>query len=422
MIEAREGRGADALFVGRKPDFSAADVAGACGCVWSGAKFFAIGYDNVLPSKDGDLPGSGTVVKAIEFATDTTATILGKPSRALSLAAEQRFGVAPESILIVGDQVDTDIRLGKGAGWVTALVLTGATNAARANRLGPRLRARRGFARCRPFARVARGQKSLSAGERKAALRGVEGFIFDGDSGGLGPGAADILELLAQREIPVVFVTQDTERSEEAIATDLRARGLRLQADQIVTCGALIVSLLQGPSQKQPVCLIASERQRNLFAGRGVRVAAKDDAALAKIVLIARIGGFSSDELTAACAHRQRRREIPDERTRALLLGRRGPRSRPWRACARHRARHPQTCANAREALSGRWFAFRFAAAWRRGGRDRFRLRQWRPRHPDGSRRGLPQRIDPDGRRGAVRASELHHGFMESCRAAAALG
>ncbi len=140
VIDAREGQGAKALFIGRKPGFSAADVAGACDCVWNGAKLFAVGYDHVLPSKEGDLPGVGAVVKAIEFAVAKTATILGKPSWALSVATERCFDVAPESILVVGDQEYTDIRLGKGAGWLTALVLTGGTNAAEARRLRQRRR------------------------------------------------------------------------------------------------------------------------------------------------------------------------------------------------------------------------------------------------------------------------------------------
>jgi 4-nitrophenyl phosphatase len=139
VIEAREGRGASALFVARKPNFEAADVAGACNCVWNGAKYYAVGYDNVLPSQGGDLPGSGAAVKAIEFVTSTTAVILGKPSRALSMAAERSFGVPPDSILMVGDQVDIDIKLGKGAGWLTALVLTGATDAARAKSLSAKV-------------------------------------------------------------------------------------------------------------------------------------------------------------------------------------------------------------------------------------------------------------------------------------------
>ena len=135
VIDAREGQGAKALFVGRKPNFTAADVVGACNCIWNGAKLFAVGYDHVLPSKDGDLPGVGAVVKAIEFAVAKTATILGKPSRALSDGTERSLGLGPESILVVGDQEYTDIRLGKSAGWLTALVLTGGTNAAEARRL-----------------------------------------------------------------------------------------------------------------------------------------------------------------------------------------------------------------------------------------------------------------------------------------------
>jgi 4-nitrophenyl phosphatase len=143
----------------------------------------------------------------------------------------------------------------------------------------------------------------LSAAQDKAALRRAEGFIFDCDGDLAGPAAAAILELLARRQIPVVFLTEEMERSEEALASDFRAHGLRAEAEQIVTCGALIARELREPSQREPVCMIGDGPHRDNLAARGVRLAPRDSAVPAKILLIASTGGFSADELTLACAH-----------------------------------------------------------------------------------------------------------------------
>jgi 4-nitrophenyl phosphatase len=139
IVDARDGGRARALYMARKPNFSAQDLAGACACIWNGAEFFAVCTDRVLPTKGGDLPGAGAAVRGVEFATRTRAKILGKPSLPLAEAIMRRMDLAPDEILMVGDQVDSDIRLGKNAKWRTALVLTGGTDAARANRLGPKL-------------------------------------------------------------------------------------------------------------------------------------------------------------------------------------------------------------------------------------------------------------------------------------------
>ena len=47
--------------------------------------------------------------------------------------------------------------------------------------------------------------------------------------------------------------------------------------------------------------MIGSAAQRERLAEQGVRLVPADDAGLARIALIASIGGFSADELTKAC-------------------------------------------------------------------------------------------------------------------------
>jgi len=55
---------------------------------------------------------------------------LGKPSEAAREAALSRLGVAAEECLVVGDRLDTDLRMGQQSGMTTALVLSGVSNRA----------------------------------------------------------------------------------------------------------------------------------------------------------------------------------------------------------------------------------------------------------------------------------------------------
>lgn len=55
---------------------------------------------------------------------------MGKPGLALAEALADLTGVPAAQTLFVGDRLSTDIRMGRRAGMVTALVLTGVTSAA----------------------------------------------------------------------------------------------------------------------------------------------------------------------------------------------------------------------------------------------------------------------------------------------------
>jgi 4-nitrophenyl phosphatase len=85
--------------------------------------------DVTIPVEDRTIPGSGAIVGAIEsVAGREPDRILGKPSETAVDAALERFEAPADSLLVVGDRLDTDIALGERAGMTTALVLTGVTD------------------------------------------------------------------------------------------------------------------------------------------------------------------------------------------------------------------------------------------------------------------------------------------------------
>jgi HAD superfamily hydrolase (TIGR01458 family) len=68
---------------------------------------------------------AGGFIAALEAATGARATVCGKPSRHFFDAAVARIGAPPSRILMVGDDVENDIRGAASAGLVPALVRTG---------------------------------------------------------------------------------------------------------------------------------------------------------------------------------------------------------------------------------------------------------------------------------------------------------
>jgi len=135
-------------------------------------------------------------------------------------------------------------------------------------------------------------------------LAGVEGLILDLDgtlhNGGVAaPGAIELLAWLRQRKIPFVFCTQDAEYGEAHVHSRLRAAGLDARQEEIVSGGAAAVAFLKARYDDAPIEAIATPRQGQYFADRGIRLAAKGDKPAALLLLS--YNGFSGGDLDRAC-------------------------------------------------------------------------------------------------------------------------
>lgn len=100
--------------------------------VRSGTMFIGTNPDRTYPLPEGLVPGAGAILAALEAATDTSPTILGKPAPEMYKVALERLGVLAERTLVVGDRLETDIAGGQTLGCKTALVLSGVTKEAAA--------------------------------------------------------------------------------------------------------------------------------------------------------------------------------------------------------------------------------------------------------------------------------------------------
>jgi 4-nitrophenyl phosphatase len=104
-----------------------------------GALFIGTNPDRTFPLPEGQVPGAGAILAALEAATDVSPIIIGKPAPEMYRVALQRLDVTPEQTLVVGDRLETDIIGAQALGCRTALVLSGVTTeeAARSWRPAP---------------------------------------------------------------------------------------------------------------------------------------------------------------------------------------------------------------------------------------------------------------------------------------------
>ncbi len=116
---------ADAVVVGLDRKLTYAALERATWAVRDGALLMATNSDRTFPTEDRLSPGAGSVLAAVEAATDTKAIVIGKPSPVMFEQALERMGTEAGLTACVGDRADTDIVGGQRAGMPTIAVLTG---------------------------------------------------------------------------------------------------------------------------------------------------------------------------------------------------------------------------------------------------------------------------------------------------------
>ncbi len=91
-----------------------------------GAKLIAAAKNRYFKDEDGELSmDAGGFIAALEFAADTEAKLIGKPSREFFHLAVASMGLKPDEVLMVGDDIESDIKGAMDAGLRAALVKTG---------------------------------------------------------------------------------------------------------------------------------------------------------------------------------------------------------------------------------------------------------------------------------------------------------
>jgi len=139
LLEGEAAREADAVVVSGHRGFDYEELLAAKRALDAGAAFVATSRDPTMPYPGGELPGTGSVLAAVETASGRQAEIAGKPERHLFEMAIEALSCSfsgddnekeqmKRRVVMVGDRVSSDIAGGHAAGLETILVLSGTTS------------------------------------------------------------------------------------------------------------------------------------------------------------------------------------------------------------------------------------------------------------------------------------------------------
>lgn len=123
------GDRADWVVIAFDRTFDYAKLTGALQAVRRGARLIATNPDRTCPVEGGEIPDCAAMIGAVEGATGKRVeVIVGKPSRITLDVCLEQMGLRPRDCLMIGDRLETDIRMAREAGMAAALVLTGVTD------------------------------------------------------------------------------------------------------------------------------------------------------------------------------------------------------------------------------------------------------------------------------------------------------
>jgi HAD superfamily hydrolase (TIGR01458 family) len=116
----------DAVLIGDAGDeFTYENMNRAFRLLLEGAPLLAMGNNRYFKETDGYSLDVGPFVAALEYAANTTATVLGKPAPQFFHEAVGELGCAPGEVVMVGDDVVSDVKGAIDAGLQAVLVRTG---------------------------------------------------------------------------------------------------------------------------------------------------------------------------------------------------------------------------------------------------------------------------------------------------------
>ncbi len=128
--ERVDGESADFVVVGLDRRLTYERLNHAAMLARSGASIVATHSSRVYMSNEGPAMAPGPIVKALEFASDRKATVIGKPSPLMFKMALELGACRKESTVMIGDQLETDFEGARRAGIDFVLVKTGVDQSA----------------------------------------------------------------------------------------------------------------------------------------------------------------------------------------------------------------------------------------------------------------------------------------------------
>jgi HAD superfamily hydrolase (TIGR01450 family) len=130
VLDLAEAPTAKAVILGGVSGVTTPQIQAACDAVLGGAELLVTAHARWFASSRGKQIGtSGAYGAAITYITGVTPTTIGKPSPLVMELAAERTGVAAEDFVVVGDDIESEVGMGRAAGAQTVLLLSGVTSA-----------------------------------------------------------------------------------------------------------------------------------------------------------------------------------------------------------------------------------------------------------------------------------------------------
>lgn len=115
----------DLVFVGLDNQATYEKYSKALGYLINGAKLIGTNDDRMLPQPDGFKIGNGSIVHMFEYASGQTSPKIGKPHDVILEEALAYLGCEKKDVVLIGDNLETDILLGVRNDIETVFVTSG---------------------------------------------------------------------------------------------------------------------------------------------------------------------------------------------------------------------------------------------------------------------------------------------------------
>jgi len=117
------------VVVGLDHKFTYEKLSTASKLVRRGAKLIGTNPDKLYPTENGFNPGAGSIIEFIKFASfNANSLIIGKPNSYFVNTAIKFLNLNKKNIILIGDQLETDILAANNANINSVLVTTGVQN------------------------------------------------------------------------------------------------------------------------------------------------------------------------------------------------------------------------------------------------------------------------------------------------------
>ncbi len=115
----------DFVFVGLDTSGDYMKYSGVLKYLLNGARLIGTNSDRLLAQADGFSIGNGSIVAMFEYACGQVSPKIGKPYQPILEECLEKYHLQKQDVIMVGDNLETDIKLGSDGGVETVFVTSG---------------------------------------------------------------------------------------------------------------------------------------------------------------------------------------------------------------------------------------------------------------------------------------------------------